>query len=96
MDAPIVLVVCYDVKRMTARYGQKGRELLTKLDCMLCVQNILLAATHFGAGYLLRCRVRSSSADEGIGHPQRNHTHLVDPNGLSGRAATTSLSPASG
>ena len=50
MDAPIVLVVCYDVKRMTARYGQKGRELLTKLDCMLCVQNMLLAATHFGLG----------------------------------------------
>jgi nitroreductase len=50
MDAPVVLVVCYEVKRMTARYGQKGRELLTKLDCMLCVENILLAATHFGLG----------------------------------------------
>ena len=50
LDAPVVIVVCYDVKRMTARYGQKGRELLTKLDCMLCVQNILLAATDFGLG----------------------------------------------
>ena len=50
MMAPVIIVVCYDVKRMTARYGQKGRELLTVLDCMGCVQNILLAATHFGLG----------------------------------------------
>lgn len=49
-DAPVVVVVCYDVKRMTARYGTKGRELLTKLDCMGCVQNMLLAATHYGLG----------------------------------------------
>ena len=49
-DAPVVIVVCYDVKRMTARYGKKGRELLTTLDCMGCVQNMLLAATHFGLG----------------------------------------------
>jgi nitroreductase len=49
-DAPVVIVVCYDVKRMTARYGRKGRELLTHLDCMGCVQNMLLAATHFGLG----------------------------------------------
>jgi nitroreductase len=48
--APVVIVVCYDVKRMTARYGQKGRDLLTHLDCMGCVQNMLLAATHFGLG----------------------------------------------
>lgn len=50
MSAPVIVVVCYDVKRMTARYGKKGRELMTKLDCMGCVQNMLLAATHFGLG----------------------------------------------
>jgi len=50
MAAPVIVVVCYDVKRMTARYGQKGRQLLTVLDCMGCVQNMLLAATHFGLG----------------------------------------------
>ena len=49
-DAPVVIVVCYDVKRMTARYGVKGREMLTLLDCMGCVQNMLLAATHLGLG----------------------------------------------
>ena len=50
LDAPVVIIVCYDVKRMTARYGEKGRELLTVLDCMGCVQNMLLAATGLGLG----------------------------------------------
>lgn len=49
--APVIIVVCYDVKRMTAKYGpEKGRKVLTLLDCMACVQNMLLAATHFGLG----------------------------------------------
>ncbi len=50
MQAPVVVIVCYDVKRMTGRYGRKGRTLLTIMDCMLCVENICLAATHFGLG----------------------------------------------
>ena len=48
MQAPVVVVVCYDVKRMTGRYGLKGRTLMTIMDCMLCVENIVLATTHFG------------------------------------------------
>jgi nitroreductase len=50
MEAPAIVVVCYDVKRMGARYGQKGRELMTKLDCMGCVQNMMLAATGLDLG----------------------------------------------
>lgn len=51
MDAAVIVIVCYDVKRMTAKYGpKKGREVLTLLDCMGCVQNMLLAATYFGLG----------------------------------------------
>jgi nitroreductase len=50
MKAPVIIVVCYDVKRMGGRYGQKGRELMTKLDCMGCVENMALAATHLGLG----------------------------------------------
>jgi nitroreductase len=50
MQAPVVIVVCYDVKRMTGRYGHKGRTLMTQMDCMLCVENMILAATHFGLG----------------------------------------------
>jgi nitroreductase len=50
MQAPVVVVVCYDVKRMTGRYGRKGRSMMTLMDCMLCVENMVLAATHFGLG----------------------------------------------
>jgi nitroreductase len=50
MQAPVVVIVCYDVKRMTGRYGRKGRTLMTIMDCMLCVENMVLAATHFGLG----------------------------------------------
>jgi nitroreductase len=50
MQAPVVIVVCYDMKRMTGRYGRKGRTLMTLMDCMLCVENMVLAATHFGLG----------------------------------------------
>lgn len=50
MQAPVVVVICYDVKRMTGRYGRKGRTLMTVMDCMLCVENMVLASTHFGLG----------------------------------------------
>ena len=50
MQAPVVIVVCYDVKRMAGRYGHKGRTMMTIMDCMLCVENIQLAITHFGLG----------------------------------------------
>jgi nitroreductase len=50
MQSPVVVVICYDVKRMTGRYGHKGRTLMTIMDCMLCVENMALAATHFGLG----------------------------------------------
>lgn len=50
MQAPVVVVVCYDMKRMTGRYGRKGRTLMTIMDCMLCVENMLLAATSFDLG----------------------------------------------
>lgn len=48
MTAPVIIVVCYDVKRMTARYGLKGRQLMTLLDCMGAAENMLLAATGLG------------------------------------------------
>jgi nitroreductase len=50
LQAPVVVVVCYDVKRMTGRYGTKGRTLMTIMDCMLCVENMALAATALGLG----------------------------------------------
>ena len=49
LTSPDIIIVCYNVKRMRARYRDRG-EKLAMLDCMGCVQNILLASMHFGLG----------------------------------------------
>lgn len=48
--APVIVVVCYDPRRMGSRYGDKGRGDMSKLDCMGVVQNMMLAATALGLG----------------------------------------------
>lgn len=46
--APVIVVICYDPRRMGARYGDKGRGDMSKLDCMGVAQNMMLAATAMG------------------------------------------------
>ena len=48
--APVIVVVCYDPRRMGARYGDKGRGDMSKLDCMGVAQNMMLATTALGLG----------------------------------------------
>lgn len=80
-DAPVVIVICYDVKRMTARYGAKGRELLTKLDCMGCVQNMLLAATHYGLGSCCVVGFDPEALKDALGIPEELTPLLLVPLG---------------
>jgi len=44
-NAPLIVVICYEHKRMAARYGEKGRREMTLLDCMGVAQNMMLAVT---------------------------------------------------
>jgi len=48
-SAPVLLVVCMNHKRSSARYGEKGRG-LAAADCAAAVENALLAATALGLG----------------------------------------------
>jgi len=50
-NAPLIIVICYEHKRMTARYGEKGRREMTLLDCMGVAKNMMLAVTalHLGS-----------------------------------------------
>jgi nitroreductase len=48
--AAVIIVICFDEKRMAARYGDKGRFVMTHLDCMAVAQNMMLAATALGLG----------------------------------------------
>lgn len=48
--ADVIIVICYDRRRMGARYGDKGRTDMSKLDCMGVAQNMMLATTALGLG----------------------------------------------
>lgn len=49
-EAPLVLVVCADLNRSSARYGERGSTLYAIQDAAAATQNILLAATAMGYG----------------------------------------------
>ncbi|MFH0848066.1 MAG: nitroreductase family protein [archaeon] len=48
--APVVIVVCANVERSAARYGDRGAQLYCLQDTAAAIQNILLAAHSLGLG----------------------------------------------
>ncbi|MGI1660455.1 MAG: nitroreductase family protein [Desulfitobacterium sp.] len=54
LKAPVFIVVCANVERTKARYGNKGLESLIYLDISACVENMLLAAVdlHLASCYI--------------------------------------------
>ncbi len=46
--APLVIVVCSDLGRIAASYGERGRGLYSIQNTAAAVQNLLLAAWNFG------------------------------------------------
>lgn len=49
-EAPVVVVVCGNAKRVSGRYGARGRELYMIQDAAAATQNLLLAAHEAGLG----------------------------------------------
>jgi len=49
-EAPVVIVVCADVKRTSTRYKERGRDLYCIQDTAAATQNIHLAAYALGYG----------------------------------------------
>jgi len=43
-DAPVVIVVCADLEKISLRYGKRGEELYFAQDTAAAIQNILLSA----------------------------------------------------
>lgn len=60
-QAPMAIVVCADLPRIAARYGERGTGLYVLQDTAAAVQNLLLAATAFG---LATCWVGSFADDQ--------------------------------
>jgi len=49
-DAPVIMVVCANQKRSSARYGKRGIELYCINDASIAASYILLASTALGLG----------------------------------------------
>ena len=47
-EAPVVIVVCVDLKRAARTYGERGRSLYCIQDSAAAIQNMLLAAHSLG------------------------------------------------
>lgn len=48
MEAPVFIVVCANVERSKARYGEKAEKSLIYLDCSACIENMLLSVVDLG------------------------------------------------
>lgn len=48
LDAPVQIIVCADLERSAARYGDRGRNLYCLQDTAAAIQNLLLCATDEG------------------------------------------------
>lgn len=49
-EAPVVIVVCADLEKISLRYGKRGELLYSIQDTALAIQNILLSAHALGLG----------------------------------------------
>ncbi|MFX1519064.1 MAG: nitroreductase family protein [Promethearchaeota archaeon] len=49
-QAPVVIVVCANIKRSTNRYGSRGQELYCVQDTAAAIENMLLMAVSKGLG----------------------------------------------
>ncbi len=50
VEAPVVIVVCADLEKISLRYGKRGELLYSIQDTALAIQNILLSAHALGLG----------------------------------------------
>lgn len=49
-EAPVVIVLCADLKEIERAYGERGVRLYSLLDCGMAAQNLMLTATAEGLG----------------------------------------------
>lgn len=49
-EAPLVIVVCAELERSAARYGERGTELYCLQDTAAAIENMLLCAVEHGLG----------------------------------------------
>ena len=60
IEAPVAIVVCVDF-RIKKKYGSRGKELYSPMDCAASIQNLMLTACSLGLG---TCWVGAFDEDE--------------------------------
>ncbi|WP_455142969.1 nitroreductase family protein [Candidatus Hodarchaeum mangrovi] len=82
-EAPLVLIVCADLKRSSARYGERGSTLYAIQDAAAATQNILLTATAMGYGSVWVGAFRESDVIETLELPSNVRPLAIIPIGKS-------------
>lgn len=49
-DAPLLIVACADLEKISIRYGERGKNIYTICDVAASLQNLMLLATELGLG----------------------------------------------
>ena len=49
-DAPVVIVVCSDIEKISMKYGKRGETLYSAIHAAGAIQNMMLSATALGLG----------------------------------------------
>jgi len=49
-DAPVVIVVCSDLEKISMKYGKRGETLYSAINAAGAIQNMMLSATALGLG----------------------------------------------
>lgn len=81
-EAPVVIVVCADVRRTEGRYGRRGEELYAIQDAAAATQNILLTAQSLGYATCWVGAFDDEKVAEAIDAPDRVRPFAIVPLGV--------------
>jgi nitroreductase len=84
-EAPIVIVVCVDPARSSARYGSRGRELYVLQDTAAATENLLIAATALGYGSCWIGAFDEAEAARALNLPKKLRPVAMSPIGKAAR-----------
>jgi nitroreductase len=88
IEAPVVIVVCANLKRATESYGMRGKTLYCLQDTAAAIQNILLTACSLGLGSCWIGAFREDQIRKIINAPQEIRPIALIPLGFPNEAPT--------
>ena len=95
ITAPVLIVVCADISRNEARYGERGKTFYCIQDTAAAIQNILLCAKDLGLGTCWCGNFNENAVSEVLSLPADRRPVAIIPVGYpeNDLPATTSRKP---